>query len=287
MPRTVTTSSGVTSGEASPHPLKTRPRTAKACDMPVALKNTQPRQTNWKVRNRCTQTRTGPSATGGSPRRSRLVRRRCPKLCPTPCRAPQITNVHAAPCHRPPSTMVIMMLRTVCASAVRAAAERDVEVVAQPARQRHVPAAPEVLQVARRVGRVEVLREAEAEQQGEADGDVGVAAEVAVDLHRVAPGGEDRLGRRVLGGRREDRRDDRARDVGGDHDLLEQAGQDQPEGAGVVDGVRRRGGGGSGAAARCRARSGRPGGAGRTRCRPRSRAAWPARARDGRCRPRS
>ena len=27
-----------------------------------------------------------------------------------------MTNVQAAPCHRPPSTMVIMMLRTVVAS---------------------------------------------------------------------------------------------------------------------------------------------------------------------------
>ena len=100
-----------------------------------------------------------------------------------------------------------------------------------------MPAPPEVLQVARRVRRVEVLGEAEAEQQREPDGDVGVATEVAVDLHRVAPGGEDRLGCRVLGRRREDRRHDRARHVRRDDHLLEQPGQDQPEGAGVVDGA--------------------------------------------------
>ena len=111
----VMTRSGVISGEAWPQPLKRRPMTEKACDMPVALKNTQPRQTYWKVRKRWTQSRTGPSATPGSPRRSRLLRRMCPKLCPTPCRVPQTTNVHAAPCQRPPSTMVIMMLRTVWA----------------------------------------------------------------------------------------------------------------------------------------------------------------------------
>ena len=110
------TRSGVTRGDASPQPEITRPSTAKAWAVPDALKNTQPRQTNWKVKKRCTQTRTGPSATGGRPRRSRLRRRTCPKDCPTPWRAPQITKVQAAPCHRPPSTMVIMMLRTVCAS---------------------------------------------------------------------------------------------------------------------------------------------------------------------------
>ncbi len=41
-------------------------------------------------------------------------------------------------------------------------AERDVEVVAQPPRQRHVPSAPEVLQRPRRVRPVEVLGELEA-----------------------------------------------------------------------------------------------------------------------------
>ena len=43
------------------------------------------------------------------------------------------------------------------------AADRDVDVVAKPARQRHVPAAPEVGHRHRRVGPVEVLREAEPE----------------------------------------------------------------------------------------------------------------------------
>src|SRR5260370_29162038 len=46
------------------------------------------------------------------------------------------------------------------------ATERDVQVVAQPARQRHVPSAPEVLQRHRGIRRVEVLAEPEPEQQG-------------------------------------------------------------------------------------------------------------------------
>ena len=48
--------------------------------------------------------------------------------------------------------------------ALAVAAERDVEVVAQEARQRHVPAAPEVAEAGGAVGAVEVLREDEAHQ---------------------------------------------------------------------------------------------------------------------------
>ena len=65
------------------------------------------------------------------------------------------------------------------------AAERDVEVVAEPARERHVPAPPEVRDRRRGVGRVEVLREREPEEERDPDRDVRVAEEVGVDLHRV------------------------------------------------------------------------------------------------------
>src|SRR5437588_1622473 len=44
------------------------------------------------------------------------------------------------------------------------AAERDVDVVAKPRRQGHVPASPEVLDRNRRVGMIEIFRKAEAEQ---------------------------------------------------------------------------------------------------------------------------
>ncbi len=116
MPITISTSKGVTNGDDSPQPVSMRPRTAKAPEIPLALKKTQPRQTNWNVQNRCSHMRTGPSATGGNPCCTRRRRRKCPTPCPIPCRAPQNTNVHAAPCHNPPRTMVIMMLRIVLAS---------------------------------------------------------------------------------------------------------------------------------------------------------------------------
>ena len=92
------------------------------------------------------------------------------------------------------------------------AAERDVEVVAQPARQRHVPAPPEVLERQRPVGGVEVLREADAEQQRAADGDVGVAGEVGVDLDGVGVDADEQLERTVRGRRAEDGVDE----LGGD-----------------------------------------------------------------------
>src|SRR5256885_2277858 len=76
------------------------------------------------------------------------------------------------------------------------AAERDVQVIAQPARQRDVPALPELLERACGVRRREVVRETVPEEERDADGDVGVAAEVRVDLDRVrVDGGDDLTGR--------------------------------------------------------------------------------------------
>ena len=142
---------------------------------------------------------------------------------------PQTTNVHAAPCQRPPSSIVSIRLRYVSDAALAVAAERDVEVVAEPARERHVPAPPEVLQRDGRVRRREVLRELEPEQKRDADRDVRVAAEVGEDLHRVAVDADEHLERRVPIRRGEDVVDDVSREVVRDHDLQEEAGDDQEE----------------------------------------------------------
>ena len=115
------------------------------------------------------------------------------------------------------------------------AAERDVDVVAQPARERHVPATPEVLDRHRRIRGVEVLREAEAEEEREPDRHVRVPAEVGVDLDRVSVDPDERLERRMLVGCPEDRVDDRGGEVVGDDDLLEEAGPDEEEGPRRVD----------------------------------------------------
>ena len=62
------------------------------------------------------------------------------------------------------------------------AAQRDEQVIAQPLRKRDVPALPELRDVPGQVGLHEVQRDAEAEQQGRAARDIGVAREVEVDL---------------------------------------------------------------------------------------------------------
>ena len=79
------------------------------------------------------------------------------------------------------------------------------------------------------VGGVEVLGEAEPEQQGDADRDVGVAAEVGIDLDRV-PVDRRRGSRRssACAGRRRPGRRSTTRCTR-DDDLLEQPGRDQPE----------------------------------------------------------
>src|SRR3712207_9361202 len=74
----------------------------------------------------------------------------------------------------------------------RSAPERDEQVVAQPARQRDVPAPPEVREVGRQVRHVEVLSQLVAEHVRRPQGHVGVAGEVAVDAQ-----GEDRKSTRL------------------------------------------------------------------------------------------
>ncbi len=61
------------------------------------------------------------------------------------------------------------------------AAERDVDVVADPGAQAHVPAPPELLQVRRPVRPVEVLRHAQIHRLRQADRHVAVAREIVVD----------------------------------------------------------------------------------------------------------
>ena len=111
-----------------------------------------------------------------------------------------------------------------------AAPQGDIEVVPQPAGEGHVPAAPEVLQGDGAVGAVEVLGEPDPQQEGDPDGDVRVAAEVGVDLHRVAVDGQQDLGGGVLPRDAEHGVDDGGGDVAGDDHLLEQPPPDEQRG---------------------------------------------------------
>ena len=68
------------------------------------------------------------------------------------------------------------------ALAVTIAAERNVEIVAQPRRQRDVPAPPEIGEADRRVRKAEVVRHREAQAHRRADRRRRIAGEVAEDL---------------------------------------------------------------------------------------------------------
>src|SRR5215203_2910740 len=64
--------------------------------------------------------------------------------------------------------------------AAAAAAQRNVDVIAEPGRQRHVPPRPELLNRVGGVRIVEVLRKAEAEHARHADRHVGIAGEIEI-----------------------------------------------------------------------------------------------------------
>ena len=125
-----------------------------------------------------------PRARRASPRRARWKKRVTAR--PKPCSAPHTMNVQLAPCHSPPSSIVSDQVDVGAPRAAAVAAERDVEVVAQPRRQADVPAPPELLEVRAAIRRAEVLGQREAEHLRRADRDVGVRREVEVDLERVA-----------------------------------------------------------------------------------------------------
>src|SRR5919204_113513 len=85
------------------------------------------------------------------------------------------------------------------------AAERHVQIVAKPRRQRDVPPAPEFLHGACDVRPAEVLREPEPKHPAQADRHVRVAGEIEVNLKRVANDAEPReRGRELVRRHRKD-----------------------------------------------------------------------------------
>ena len=95
--------------------------------------------------------------------------------------------------------------------AAAVAAQGDIHIVPEPAAEGHVPAAPEIGDAAADIGIVEVFGEAEAEHVAQADGHIGIAGEVKIDLqgveqnttpvaqHRVAGVGEEILAGQTAG----------------------------------------------------------------------------------------
>ena len=117
-----------------------------------------------------------------------------------PCSVPHSTKFHPAPCHRPHSAIVSMIASDILRHGMPAPGdshirERHEHVVAQKARQRHVPALPEVQDAGGAERRIEIVRQLDAEQQRHADRDIGIAGEVEEDLESEAesePGGSIR-----------------------------------------------------------------------------------------------
>ena len=68
------------------------------------------------------------------------------------------------------------------------AAQRNIQIFAEPASQRDMPAPPELRNTARRVGEPEIFREFEAKQPPKPDRHQGITAEIKIDLQGI---GED------------------------------------------------------------------------------------------------
>src|SRR6187402_3060376 len=96
-----------------------------------------------------------------------------------PCRAvPKATQEHGED-----------QVQVAAQASVAVSAQRYIEVVPKKTRQRHVPTTPEVADVARLVGRIEVQRQLNAEHARQADRHVRVAGEIEVQLQRVGQRG--------------------------------------------------------------------------------------------------
>ena len=142
-----------------------------------------------------------------------------------PWYSPHSTKFQLAPCQSPESRNVARTIRLALRRRHAAAAERDVDVVAKPGRERDVPAAPEVGRAVRDVGMVEVDDQLEAEPARHAAGDVRVGGEVGVDLDAEREDADpEQLERRILVP--EDPAGDDG-DVVGDDQLLEEAPGDE------------------------------------------------------------
>ena len=105
--------------------------------------------------------------------------------------------------------------------------ECDVDVIADPCRERDMPATPEVGHGIGGERRIEVHRDLESEQQGDTDRHVRIAREITVDLYAVAVKAEEHLPageeRRVV----EDAVDEVLGNIVGDDRLLKETDEDE------------------------------------------------------------
>lgn len=116
-----------------------------------------------------------------------------------------------------------------------ATAQRDIDVIPEPSRQRDVPTPPELGDVAAEIRHVEVAHQPDPKELRRSDGDVRVAREVAVNLESEEDGGEQKRASRLF---RVSRKHlvDIHRAVVGHHDFLEQPSKNlsHPVDGGVI-----------------------------------------------------
>ena len=92
--------------------------TSQAVERPFsepARKKIHAKQTRWKVTIRRRHSTQPPTASSAQPR----SRRNRPIASQSPCNPPQMTNVHAAPCQSPPSSIVASRFMYVLGSPLR------------------------------------------------------------------------------------------------------------------------------------------------------------------------
>ena len=90
-----------------------------------------------------------------------------------------------------------------------------------------MPAVPEILHRQRAIGLIEILRKTVAEQTGNADGNIGIGAEIAIDHQRIAVKGSPYFLKGRAGGIDIDRIDQSSGQIVGDHHFFEQPAEDQ------------------------------------------------------------
>ena len=108
------------------------------------------------------------------------------------------------------------------------AAQRNIEVLAEPSGEGDMPPAPEILDVRGEVGIGEVPRHVQREQPGASDSDIRIAAEVTVDLEGEEVGGPEQLPAGRLGHVAVSLRHVEPQVIGNDH-LLEEPPQHLPQ----------------------------------------------------------
>src|SRR5205823_11923482 len=106
--------------------------------------------------------------------------------------------------------------------------QRYVEIVAQPARERDMPASPELAEALRPIWPVEIDAEIEPENPRQTNGDVRVSREIAVDLERVEVDADEKGESRMRRRSSEPEVDQRGERIG-DHHFSDIAGGHQAQ----------------------------------------------------------